>query len=144
MAYTIDMSSGSETPSKRWSSRITSSAALKVLPPSAARSPSAAASKCSVKPRRARSSSVPASVPWPLVTAPTDLSGVPSRSLRRSALFGKAAQLDRQLERRALAQKRDLDARAGRGPDDAAGELLRRADLLVVDGDDDVALLDAS
>ena len=71
----------------------------------------------------------------------------PRTRQRRSAPvrppLGELAELDRDLHRLALADERELDARARRHPDDAAGQLRRRDDRLAVHRDDDVALLDA-
>ena len=59
------MSLGSEAPSKRWYSRITTWPALKVRPLSNDRSPSPLTPKCSMNPHLASSSIVFARVPYP-------------------------------------------------------------------------------
>src|SRR5215510_1922692 len=59
------MSSGSETPSKRWYSRMTRSSGLTVSPARMARSLPSITRKSSVKPRRVRSSTAHATVRYP-------------------------------------------------------------------------------
>src|SRR6185503_14768617 len=142
MAYTIDMSSGSETPSKRWNSRIVRSSARKVRTVPAARNPSPATANASVKPRCARSARVPTGVRSVTGLTSPQIQRAPVGAPDASAALGQAAELHGHLERLALPDERDLHARAGRRPHDAPRELLRRPDRRVVDGDDDVALLD--
>src|SRR6185503_4498937 len=145
MAYTIDMSSGSEMPSKRWNSRIVRSSALKVRTVPAARSPSPATANAAVKPRSARSARVSDSVTSVagLTSYSSQIPHPPVGAPAASAAFGQAAELHGQLERLPLSDERDLHLRAGPRPDDAPRELLRRPDGLIVDSDDHVAFLHA-
>src|SRR5215813_12713020 len=127
------MSSGSETPSKRWYSRMTRSSGLTVSPARMARSRPSTTRKSSVKPRRVRSSTAHATVRYPARRpAATPVAAIPP-----SPALGDPDRLDvRQLADAVLRQLASvagtLDASEGHarvGLDHAVDEHGARLDL---------------